>query len=67
MFRKMLLAVGATTRYYSPPPWGVISVSNQQLTPIPSRCRVESNRERDARRATGRKVVLVVFSGTLLS
>jgi hypothetical protein len=23
-------------RYYSPPPWDAFSVSNQQLTPIPS-------------------------------
>jgi len=34
-----------------------------QLTPIPSRCRGESICGRDASRATGRKVVLVIFSG----
>src|SRR3954463_1115232 len=52
--------------YYPPPPWSAFLFLDQQLTPIPSRCRVESICGRDANRATGRKVVLVVFSGTLL-
>ena len=50
-----------------PPHRNVFMLSNQQLTPISSRCRVESNRGRDTSRAASREVVLVASSGTLLA
>jgi len=40
---------------------------NQQLTPISSRCRVESNCGRDASRAASREAGLVASSGMLLA
>ena len=50
-----------------PPHRNVFMLSNQQLTPISSRYRVESNRGRDTSRAASREVVLVASSGTLLA
>ena len=52
---------------YSPPHRAVFMLSNQQLTPILSRCRVGSNCERDTSHAASREAVLVVSSGTLLA
>ena len=52
---------------YSPPHRSVFTLSNQQLTPISSRCRVESNFGRDTSRAASREAVLIASSGTLLA
>src|SRR4051812_44716656 len=54
-------------RNYSSPHRAVFMLSNQQLTPISSRCRVGSNCERDTSHAASREAVLVVSSGTLLA
>jgi hypothetical protein len=52
---------------YSPPHLNVFMQLNQQLTPISSRCRVESNCGRVTSRAASREAVLVASSGTLLA
>src|SRR3954463_15875456 len=51
---------------YSPPHRDAFLLLNQQLTPISSRCRVESNCRRDVSRAASCDATLVVSSGTLL-
>src|SRR4051812_47410506 len=51
---------------YSPPHGDAFLLLNQQLTPISSRCRVESNCRRDVSRAASCDATLVVSSGTLL-
>ena len=45
----------------------VFMLSNQQLTPISSRCRLVSNRGRDTSRAASREAGLIASSGTLLA
>src|SRR3954453_6766451 len=51
---------------YSPPHRDAFLLLNQQLTPISSRCRVESKCRRDVSRAASCDATLVVSSGTLL-
>src|SRR3954466_1104316 len=51
---------------YSPPHRDAFLLLNQQLTPLSSRCRVESKCRRDVSRAASRDATLVVSSGTLL-
>src|SRR4051794_33343486 len=50
-----------------PPHRNVFMLSNQQLTPISSRCRLVSNRGRDTSRAASREAGLIASSGTLLA
>src|SRR4051794_38434931 len=52
---------------YSPPHRSVFLLLNQQLTPISSHCRVDSNCGRDVSRAASPEAVLVISSGTLLA
>jgi hypothetical protein len=54
------------TGNYSPPHRDAFLLLDQQLTPISSRCRVESNCRRDVSRAASCDATLVVSSGTLL-
>src|SRR4051812_46728353 len=52
---------------YPPPHRSVFLLLNQQLTPISSHCRVDSNCGRDVSRAASPEAVLVISSGTLLA
>src|SRR4051794_15683725 len=51
---------------YSPPHRDAFLLLDQQLTPLSSRCRVESKCRRDVSRAASCDATLVVSSGTLL-
>src|SRR4051794_9892550 len=57
---------GATSNY-PPPHRSVFLLLSQQLTPISSHCRVDSNCGRDVSRAASPEAVLVISSGTLLA
>src|SRR4051794_2535075 len=59
-------ALGGPLGNYSPPHRDAFLLLGQQLTPISSRCRVESKCRRDVSRAASCDATLVVSSGTLL-
>jgi len=66
-YRPRRSAIDAVKVITHPPHRNVFMLSNQQLTPISSRCRVVSNCGRDTSRAASREAGLIASSGTLLA